>query len=309
MKRELCSWAFWRAVFAEFLATLIFLFFGLGSALRWPAALPTVLQIALAFGLVIGTLVQSVGHVSGAHINPAVTIAFLIGSQISIMRAFFYIIAQLLGGLAGAGILYGVVSPNVRGNLAINTLSNNTTPGLAFVVEMILTFQLVICIFASTDSRRNDNVGSPAISIGLSVTLGHLVGIYFTGCSMNPARSFAPAVVVRYFNNHWVFWIGPIAGGLVASLIYNYILYPSMKSRSDKLAILLGTYVEEECWTEQIEDHRKHSLEHPDHRCIVLDSPISDTLPNGDSITFTRKNIYTTNSFIPGSKLPHTHEA
>ncbi|KAE8627073.1 hypothetical protein XENTR_v10006864 [Xenopus tropicalis] len=266
MKRELCSLVFWKAIFAEFLATLIFVFFGLGSALRWPAALPTVLQISLAFGLVIGTLVQSVGHISGAHINPAVTMSFLVGSQISLIRAFFYIIAQLLGGLAGAGILYGVVSPNVRGNLAINTLSNNITPGVAFVVEMILTFQLVMCIFASTDSRREDNVGSPALSIGLSVTLGHLVGIYFTGCSMNPARSFAPAVVVRRFTNHWVFWIGPLAGGMLASLTYNYILFPSTKTRSQKLAILLGTYVEEESWSDQQDNCKRQSLE-CDDRC------------------------------------------
>lgn len=121
--RELCSWAFYRAVFAEFLATMIFVFFGLGSALRWPAALPTVLQISLAFGLAIGTLVQTVGPISGAHINPAVTIACFVGSQISIWRTAFYILAQILGGLAGAGILYGVVPPSVRGNLAINAVS------------------------------------------------------------------------------------------------------------------------------------------------------------------------------------------
>ncbi|XP_075706185.1 aquaporin-5-like [Rhinoderma darwinii] len=264
MRRELCSLAFYRAVFAEFLATLIFVFFGLGSALRWPAALPTVLQISLAFGLVIGTMVQTVGHISGAHVNPAVTFAFLLGSQISIWRGTLYIIAQLLGGLAGAGILYGVVPPPIRGNLAINTLTNNTSPGLGFVVEMILTFQLVLCIFASTDSRRTDHVGSPAISIGLSVTLGHLIGIYFTGCSMNPARSFSPAVVVRSFRNHWVFWIGPLAGGAIASLMYNYVLNPIIRSPKEKLAIFLGTYDPSNDWSEQPEPHKRRSLDCPD---------------------------------------------
>ncbi|XP_044143323.1 aquaporin-5-like [Bufo gargarizans] len=264
MRRELCSLTFYRAVFAEFLATLIFVFFGLGSALRWPAALPTVLQISLAFGLVIGTMVVTVGHISGAHINPAVSFAFVLGSQISILRGIFYIIAQLLGGLAGAGILYAVVPPPIRGNLAINTLSNNTTPGVGFVVEMILTFQLVLCIFACTDSRRTDNIGSAAISIGLSVTLGHLVGIYFTGCSMNPARSFSPAVIVRSFRNHWVFWIGPLAGGAIASLVYNYILYPNVRSPREKLAILMGTDEPSNAWTEDLEQHKRHSLECPD---------------------------------------------
>ncbi|XP_075055232.1 aquaporin-5-like [Mixophyes fleayi] len=276
MRRELCSWAFYRAVFAEFLATLIFVFFGLGSALRWPAALPTVLQISLAFGLAIGTVVQTIGHISGAHVNPAVTFAFFVGSHISIWRCAFYIIAQLLGGLAGAGILYGVVPPAVRGNLAINTLSNNTTPGLGFVVEMILTFQLVLCIFASTDNRRADQVGSPALSIGLSVTLGHLVGIYFTGCSMNPARSFSPAVVVKSFRNHWVFWIGPLAGGVIASFMYNYVLSPYSRTPSERLAILMGTYDPDSDWSEEHEQHKRHSLDCPDRNDLHL-SYINDS--------------------------------
>ncbi|XP_069826265.1 aquaporin-5 [Dendropsophus ebraccatus] len=270
MRRELCSLAFYRALFAEFLGTLIFVFFGLGSALRWPAALPTVLQIAIAFGLAIATMVQIMGPVSGANINPAVTIAFLLGSQISIWRCILYIIAQLLGALAGAGILYGVVPPAIRGNLAINTLSNNTTPGLAFVVEMILTLQLVLCIFASTDSRRTDNVGSPSISIGLSVTLGHLVGIYFTGCSMNPARSFAPAVIVRSFRNHWVFWIGPITGAALAAVVYFYLLTPNTKTAREKLAIFLGTYDPSDDWNEEPEPHKRRSLDCPDRTVLQL---------------------------------------
>ncbi|XP_053560996.1 aquaporin-5-like [Bombina bombina] len=240
MRRISISWKFVRAVLAEFLATLLFVFFGLGSALRWPSALPTILQISLAFGLAIATLVQIFGQISGAHINPAVTFAFLIASQISLGRAIAYIVAQLLGGLAGAGILYGVVPPNIRGNLAINSLSGAVTQGQGVGVEIILTFQLVLCIFATTDSRRKDNVGFPALSIGLAVVLGHLVGIYYTGCSMNPARSFAPAVVMRRFANQWVFWVGPLAGATLASLLYYYVLYPLILSPSERLAILLG---------------------------------------------------------------------
>ncbi|KAJ1160510.1 hypothetical protein NDU88_001012 [Pleurodeles waltl] len=242
MRRELCSWAFVRAVLAEFIATLLFVFFGLGSALKWPSALPTVLQISVAFGLAIGTMVQAVGHVSGAHLNPAVTIAFLVGSHISFLRAFFYFVAQILGGLVGAGILYGIAPENIRGNLAINALSANTTPGQAVGIEIMLTFQLVLCIFASTDGRRADHIGSPSLSIGLSVTLGHLIGIYYTGCSMNPVRSFSPAVIVRRFTNHWVFWVGPLVGGIMASLVYNYVLCPIKQTPAEKFAILKGTF-------------------------------------------------------------------
>ncbi|KAL7989791.1 hypothetical protein Chor_012457 [Crotalus horridus] len=224
MRKEVCTVVFLRAVFTEFLATMIFVFFGLGSALKWPSALPSVLQISLAFGLAIGTMVQTFGHISGGHINPAVTIAFFVGNQISFLRTLFYIVAQLLGAIAGAGILYGVTPTNTRGNLAANGLSNNTTAGQAVVVEIILTFQLVFCIFASTDNRRNDNVGSPSLSIGLSVTLGHLVG---------------------------VFWVGPISGAILASVLYNYVLLPHPMNMSERVAIIKGTYESEEEWEEK----------------------------------------------------------
>ncbi|XP_058414290.1 aquaporin-5 [Diceros bicornis minor] len=258
MKKEVCSVAFFRAVFAEFLATLIFVFLGLGSALKWPSALPSILQIALAFGLAIGTLVQALGPVSGGHMNPAITLALFVGNQISLLRTVFYVVAQLMGAITGAGILYGLAPLNARGNLAVNALNNNTTPGQAMVVELILTFQLALCIFSSTDSRRTSPVGSPALSIGLSVTLGHLVGIYFTGCSMNPARSLGPAVVMRRFNStHWVFWVGPILGAALAAIIYFYLLFPNSLSLSDRVAVIKGTYEPEEDWEEQREERKK----------------------------------------------------
>ncbi|XP_059538800.1 aquaporin-5 [Myotis daubentonii] len=258
MKKEVCSVAFVKAVFAEFLATLIFVFFGLGSALQWPSALPSILQISLAFGLAIGTLAQALGPVSGGHINPAITLALLVGNQISLLRAVFYVVAQLVGAIAGAGILYGLAPLNARGSLAINALNSNTTPGQAMVVELILTFQLALCVFSSTDSRRTSPVGSPALSIGLSVTLGHLVGIYFTGCSMNPARSFGPAVVMNRFSSaHWVFWVGPILGAALAAILYFYLLFPNSLSLSERVAVVKGTYEPEEDWEEQREERKK----------------------------------------------------
>lgn len=121
---ELRSIAFTKAVFVEFLATLVFVLFGLGSALSWPSApAPSTLQIALAFGLAIGTLVQALGHVSGAHINPAVTLGCLLGSQLSLLRALFYVVAQLLGGVVGAAILHQITPEGSRQGLALNKVS------------------------------------------------------------------------------------------------------------------------------------------------------------------------------------------
>uniref|UniRef100_A0A8C0TPD1 Aquaporin 2 n=1 Tax=Canis lupus familiaris TaxID=9615 RepID=A0A8C0TPD1_CANLF len=149
-------------------------------------------------------------------------------------------------------------APHWSGFAEPSGLNNNTTQGQAMVVELILTFQLALCIFSSTDSRRTSPVGSPALSIGLSVTLGHLVGIYFTGCSMNPARSFGPAVVMKRFSSaHWVFWVGPIVGAILAAILYFYLLFPNSLSLSERMAVIKGTYEPEEDWEEQREERKK----------------------------------------------------
>ncbi|XP_048220717.1 aquaporin-6 isoform X1 [Perognathus longimembris pacificus] len=244
-----------KALFAEFLATGLYVFFGVGSVLRWPSALPSVLQIAITFNLATATAVQVSWKTSGAHANPAVTLAFLVGSYISLPRAMAYVAAQLAGATVGAALLYGLTPGNVRGTLGINVVQNSTSTGQAVAVELILTLQLVLCVFASTDNRHAR--GSPAAMIGTSVALGHLIGIYFTGCSMNPARSFGPAVIVGKFTVHWIFWVGPLTGAVLASLIYNFILFPDTKTLAQRLAILMGTTVEEK--VVEVEPEKKDS--------------------------------------------------
>ncbi|XP_043823703.1 aquaporin-6 [Dromiciops gliroides] len=233
-----------RALFAEFLATGLYVFFGVGSALRWPSAMPSVLQVAITFNLATAMAIQVTWKVSGAHVNPAVTLAFLVGSNISLPRAMAYVVAQLAGAIAGAALLYGVTPGDIRGSLGVNVVRGSVSSGQAVAVELVLTLQLVLCVLASTDSRQTP--GSPAAIIGISVALGHLIGIYFTGCSMNPARSFGPAVIVGKFSVHWIFWVGPLTGAVLASLIYNFILFPDTKTLAQRLAILTGTTTEPE---------------------------------------------------------------
>ncbi|XP_052016141.1 aquaporin-6 [Apodemus sylvaticus] len=228
-----------KALFAEFLATGLYVFFGVGSVLPWPVALPSVLQIAITFNLATATAVQISWKTSGAHANPAVTLAYLVGSHISLPRAMAYIAAQLAGATVGAALLYGVTPGGVRETLGVNVVHNSTSTGQAVAVELVLTLQLVLCVFASMDGRQT--LASPAAMIGTSVALGHLIGIYFTGCSMNPARSFGPAVIVGKFAVHWIFWVGPLTGAVLASLIYNFILFPDTKTVAQRLAILVGT--------------------------------------------------------------------
>lgn len=225
--------AFWKAVTAEFLAMLIFVLLSLGSTINWggtekPLPVDMVL-ISLCFGLSIATMVQCFGHISGGHINPAVTVAMVCTRKISIAKSVFYITAQCLGAIVGAGILYLVTPPSVAGGLGVTTVHGNLTAGHGLLVELIITFQLVFTIFASCDSKRTDVTGSIALAIGFSVAIGHLFAINYTGASMNPARSFGPAVIMGNWENHWVYWVGPIIGAVLAGALYEYVFCPDVE--------------------------------------------------------------------------------
>nr|XP_028566432.1 aquaporin-6-like [Podarcis muralis] len=239
MWRELRMVAFYRAVFAEILATAIFVFFGLGSELNWPEK-PSVLQTAITFNLAAATAVQIAWHTSGSHLNPAVTLAFLLGSRISLARAACYMLAQMVGGIVGAAVLYEVTPEDIRGTLGTSTVRVNVSSGQAVSIELILTLQLVLSYLVSTDSSRNK--GSPAIMIGVSVALGHLIGHYYTTCSMNPAKSFGRSVVVGNFTKQWIFWVGPLIGAILAFVFYSFVLHHDPKTFAERLAILRGSY-------------------------------------------------------------------
>ncbi|GFO22746.1 Aquaporin [Plakobranchus ocellatus] len=181
--------------------------------------------IALAFGLAIMALIQMIGHVSGGHINPAVTIAMAVAMKISIVRAFLYVTAQILGAIVGGFILKGLTPSHFHDNLAVTRLGNDVTQAQGFGIELILTFVLVTVIFGTTDPHRA-SFGSPSLLIGLTVTVGHLAGINYTGSSMNPSRSLGSAIASDSWDDHWIYWIAPIAGGLLSAAVYKFILDP-----------------------------------------------------------------------------------
>ncbi|XP_058036211.1 aquaporin-1 [Ahaetulla prasina] len=246
MASELKKKAFWRAVVAEFLAMSLFIFISIGSALGFQFPLvanKTItpiqdnVKVSLAFGISIATMAQSVGHISGAHLNPAVTLGLLLSCQISILRAVMYIVAQCLGAVVGTAILSGITS-NLEGNLlGLNQLAPGVNPGQGLGIEIIATLQLVLCVLATTDKRRTDLSGSAPLAIGLSVALGHLLAIDYTGCGINPARSFGSALVTTNFADHWVFWVGPFLGGATAALIYDFILAPRSSEITDRMKV------------------------------------------------------------------------
>uniref|UniRef100_A0A8D0V6F3 Aquaporin-1 n=1 Tax=Sus scrofa TaxID=9823 RepID=A0A8D0V6F3_PIG len=186
MASEFKKKIFWRAVVAEFLAMTLFIFISIGSALgfQYPVrnnqtsgAAQDNVKVSLAFGLSIATLAQSVGHISGAHLNPAVTLGLLLSCQISVLRAVMYIIAQCVGAIVATAILSGITSSLPGNSLGLNSLAPGVNSGQGLGIEIIGTLQLVLCVLATTDRRRRDLGGSAPLAIGFSVALGHLLAV------------------------------------------------------------------------------------------------------------------------------------
>jgi len=215
-----------RSCAAEAIGTLFLVLIGCGACLNHEKDF---VRIALAFGVTVATMAQSIGHVSGCHINPAVTAGLLVGQKIGLVKALLYVVSQCLGAILGAGLLKvfypSDISSTSSGYLGLTALSK-ISPGQGFGVEFFITFVLVLVVFGSAadDIAAKNTKGSAPLAIGLSITTCHLYAVPLTGASMNPARTFGPAVIAMNFTNHWVYWLGPILGGICASIVYNMIL-------------------------------------------------------------------------------------
>ena len=169
------SSAFWRAVFAEFLGTFLLVLFALGATRQdWQADTLDIVQIALSFGFSVATSVWIIGHISGGHINPAVTCAMLVTRRISFIRTVLYIIVQCLGAITASAFLKAVTPSAIIGTLGATTLSDGMTSGMGCGVEFFITFGLVATVFAACDSKRTDLGGSVPLAIGFSISVGHL---------------------------------------------------------------------------------------------------------------------------------------
>jgi aquaporin-4 len=224
--QDIKSGKFWLALVAEFLGTGLLVLVACGSCASFTKGAPAdLVQISLAFGLSVASIVWSIAHVSGGHINPAVTIGFLVSRKISLLRALLYIVSQSLGAVVGAAVLM-LVSPNeTNDKLGTTSPGEHVTLPQAFVVEMIISFVLVWVVFATCDSLRSGFGGSGPLAIGLSIAMCHLWAIPYTGSGMNPARAFGSAVMSGYLKEnagtHSVYWIAPLLGGAIAGLLYD----------------------------------------------------------------------------------------
>ncbi len=217
---------------AEFLGTLWLVFGGCGSAVI-AAAFPSVgiglLGVALAFGLTVLTMAYAIGHISGCHLNPAVSVGLWTGKRFPARDLLPYIVAQVLGAIAGAGLLYVIASGNAGfslGRFASNGYGDHSPGGYTLlsclVAEAFLTFMFLMIILGSTDTRAPK--GMAPLAIGLGLTLIHLISIPVTNTSVNPARSTGPALFVGGWaiQQLWLFWLAPIVGAALAGLAYQF---------------------------------------------------------------------------------------
>jgi len=211
-----------KAVIAEFVGTFCFFFIGAGSIITWQGRAGDLIGVALAHGLVLAIMVTAFGHISGGHFNPAVSTGALVAGKLSPVNWVLYIIAQLLGGVLAGFALRTIFPESVWQPVHLGTpaVAEGVSFGTAVLVEAILTFILVTTVFGTAIDPRAAKVGG--FAIGMAVAVDILMGGPLTGASMNPARTFGPAVAAGFWDNHLVYWIGPLIGGTVAGALYGY---------------------------------------------------------------------------------------
>src|SRR5579862_4275150 len=223
--------------FAEFIGTFWLVFGGCGSAVL-AAAFPNLgigfAGVALAFGLTVLTMAYAIGHISGCHLNPAVSVGLVVGKRFPAAELLPYVAAQVLGAIAGSGVLYVIASGkdgfSLDGGFASNGFGAHSpggySMGACLTAEIVLTFFFLMIILGATDRRAPQ--GFAPIPIGLGLTLIHLIGIPVTNLSVNPARSTGPAIFVGGWalQQLWLFWLAPIVGAALAGIVYPLVAGP-----------------------------------------------------------------------------------
>ncbi|KAK4578807.1 hypothetical protein RGQ29_028764 [Quercus rubra] len=235
---ELSLWSFYRALIAEFIATLLFLYVTVLTVIGYKSHVSVAcggldhLGIAWAFGGMIFILAYCIADISYGHINPAVTFGSLLAGKVSLIRAVMYMVAQCLGAISGAWIVKAVqMGFYERNGGGANMVSHGYSKGAGLGAEIIGTFVLVYTVFATTDPKRkakdsNAPVLAP-LSIGFAVFMVHLATIPITGTGINPARSFGAALIynkAEAWDDHWIFWVGPFIGATIAALYHRFVM-------------------------------------------------------------------------------------
>lgn len=222
-----------RAAAAEFIATGLFVFVGTGTVVVVQATLinpgSALIAIALAHGIAIAVFVAAVARFSGGHLNPAVTFAAALTGKLKVSTACLYVAAQLVAAILAVLLLKGIIAGPMEGALGAHGLNLGLLDdqigdgaGAGLLLEAVLTFALVFVVFATAIDPKGPTHLAP-IAIGLVFMVDQFIGVPLTGASMNPARSFGPAIVANVWTDHWVYWLGPLIGGGLAALVYQFV--------------------------------------------------------------------------------------
>ncbi len=209
---------------AEFIGTFALVFIGAGAVLAaGPTGEPGVVGIALAHGLVIAVMVSAVGHISGGHFNPAITLGFLVTGRLAPLLALIYWVAQFVGAIGAAGLLRWIFDDATEGSLGTPVLNPSIQPEAGLLIEAILTFFLVWVVFATAADPRGTFKSIAGLAIGFTITMDVLMGGPLTGAAMNPARAFGPELLSREWSDAWVWYAGPFVGGVLGALAYEWL--------------------------------------------------------------------------------------
>jgi aquaporin TIP len=219
-----------RPAVAEFIGTFTLIFVGAGSIIASEGIeASSLIGVAIAHGLAIGVMVAAYARVSGAHFNPAVTFGFLLTRRIKPALAGVYWIAQLAGAAVAALLLRELLpsGPTQAVNLGVPALGHGVGAGAGAVLEGILTFLLVTVVFGTAVDPKGAFRSIAALMIGLTITIDILIGGPFTGAAVNPARAFGPQLIGNHWANGWVWYVGPLVGGGVAAVLFEWLYLPS----------------------------------------------------------------------------------
>lgn len=213
----------WLCLISELIGTFLLIFIGCGVGLKFTEEEPNKpwAQVALCWGFLIATLAQTLHY--SCDINPSVTLAKLATGKTTPLNFVLYVVIQCAGCLAGAYALKLLMPEIIFGDYGATKLAPEVSPGRAVVIEAICTFFLVLTCFSADDSERTDLKGSKPLSIGLCVCCMIFFAGQYTAASFNPARSLGPSIVANNYDHHWVFWVGPLVGGLIGGLFHQHV--------------------------------------------------------------------------------------
>ncbi|KAH8300327.1 hypothetical protein KR044_012948 [Drosophila immigrans] len=228
-------------VFGELLATAMLMFLGCMGCAKTSTFINSHLQCSINFGFVVLICIQCFGCVSGAHLNPAVTLANYIYRLISLPMAIAYFVAQMLGAFIGYGLVKASLPDNVvcssetPEGVCITALADGISVGQGVLIEFLITSVLIMICCAVWDPRNAKFGDSTGIRFGLAIGCISMTAGQFTGASMNPARSFAPAVWNNAWEHHWIYWVGPLVGAAFASFLYKHVFRPTSDETEEDL--------------------------------------------------------------------------